>query len=36
MFEWNIDCVLVDLKKYMEGKKYEGKKRKEKNFDKIR
>lgn len=30
MFEWNIDCVLVDLKKYMEGKKYERKKRKKK------
>lgn len=35
MFEWNIDCVLVDLKKYVEGKKNEGKRRIEKNFDKI-
>ena len=32
MFEWNIDCVLIDLKKYIEGKKNEGQKRKEKNF----
>ena len=36
MFECNIDCVLVDLKIYIEGKKNEGKKRKEKIFDKIR
>lgn len=35
MFEWNIDCVLVDLKKYVEGKKNEGKRRIEKNFDKY-
>lgn len=35
MFECNIDCVLVDLKKYVEGKKNEGKRRIEKNFDKI-
>lgn len=32
MFEWNIDCVLVDLKKYIEGKKNGGQKRKGKNF----
>ena len=35
MFECNIDCVLVDLKKYVDGKKNEGKRRIEKNFDKI-
>ena len=36
MFEWNIDCVLVDLKKYIEGKKMKDRKEKKQFFDKIR
>ena len=32
MFEWNIDCVLVDLKKYIEGKKKWRTEKKRKKF----